>query len=270
LRGLAACRGILLWQMFWTKRAVATPISEQTGNIMSLRKRSSEGGEGPGRVRGEVTRRRIKTTARRLFATRGLDAVSIREIVRAAGQKNAGSVNYYFRSKDDLVKELILDVAKLLDDDHNRKLDELEAAGGPHSIRDIVSILITYPTMDGDHRKKDEYALRFLNMIMINHRDLMFGALEGGLDRGTRRCMVHLRDFARDLPAVLIQQRLMLIITYLFATASSLEASLDRPRSPRSLWGHPAALSNLIDTVEGILLQPASEETLHLLDQIPE
>jgi AcrR family transcriptional regulator len=234
---------------------------------MSVRNRKLEDKEGQGSLKGEATRRRIKTTARRLFATRGLDAVSIREIVSAAGQKNAGSVNYYFKSKDDLVKELILDVAKLLDDDHNRKLDELEAAGGPSSIREIVSILITYPTMGGDHHEKDGYALRFLNMIMINHRDLMFSALEGGIDRGTRRCMAHLRRFAHDVPTVLIQQRLMLIITYLFATASSLEASLGRPHSPRSLWGHPAALSNLIDTVEGILLQPASKETLSLIKE---
>lgn len=218
-------------------------------------------------MRGEATRQQIKNAARRLFATRGLDAVSIRDIVRAAGQKNAGSINYYFKSKDDLLKELIHDVAKLLDDDHNRRLDMLEAAGGPKSIREIVSILITYPTMEADGPFEDEYALRFLNMVLINHRDLMFAALEGGVDSGTRRCIAYLRRFARDMPPTLLSQRLMLVITYLFAAASSREASLAKTRSPRSLWGHPAVRENLIDTVEGMLLQQPSASTLNVLSE---
>jgi len=212
--------------------------------------------------KGEVTRQQIKLAARKLFSTRGLDDVSIREIVKAAGQKNAGSINYYFQSKEELVRELIADTARLLDDDHNRRLDELESRGGPRSIHEVVDILIFYPTIDSAGGVRDNYALRFLNMMMINHRDLIFEALQGGIDKGTRRCMVHLRRFAPDLPQEIMQQRLILIIIYLFAAASSREASGEKPWLWRNLWGHPASRHNLIDTVEGILMQQPSEETL--------
>jgi DNA-binding transcriptional regulator YbjK len=43
------------------------------------------------------TRQRIKRAARRLFALKGVDAVAVRDILAAAGQKNASSLNYLFR-----------------------------------------------------------------------------------------------------------------------------------------------------------------------------
>jgi AcrR family transcriptional regulator len=57
-------------------------------------------------LRGDETRTRIKVAAQRLFAQRGIDGVSVRDIVAAAGQRNNGSLNYYFRTKEALVLEL--------------------------------------------------------------------------------------------------------------------------------------------------------------------
>lgn len=56
------------------------------------------------------TRRNIKVAARKLFAERGLEAVTVREIVAAAGAKNGGSLNYYFKSKEGLILELINEI----------------------------------------------------------------------------------------------------------------------------------------------------------------
>lgn len=219
--------------------------------------------------RGEATRLHIKQVARRLFATRSLEAVSIREIVKAAGQKNAGSINYYFRSKDDLIRELILDVARLRDAHHEARLNALEAAGEPLTLRAIVAILAEPPHIAADGQGADDHALRFLNMVMINHRDLLFEAVQGGADRGIRRCFDHLRRLLPELPAPLVQQRLMLAMLYLFAVASSREAAHAQPDRWRHLWGHPAARDNLLDSIEGLLRQPPSPDTLAALDTSP-
>ncbi|MBN8939843.1 MAG: TetR/AcrR family transcriptional regulator [Rhizobiales bacterium] len=219
--------------------------------------------------RGEATRRHIKQVARRLFATRSLEAVSIREIVKAAGQKNAGSIHYYFRSKDDLIRELILDVARLRDAQHEERLNALEAGGEPLSIRAVVAILAEPPQIATDDAGADDHALRFLNMVMINHRDLLFAAVQGGADRGIRRCFDHLKRLLPELPAPLVQQRLMLAMLYLFAVASSREAAHEQPDQWRYLWGHPAARDNLLDSIEGLLRQPPSPETLATLGTSP-
>ena len=49
------------------------------------------------------TRERVLEVAERLFAERGLDAVSIRDIIAAAGA-NLGAINYHFGTKDGLIE----------------------------------------------------------------------------------------------------------------------------------------------------------------------
>ena len=214
--------------------------------------------------RGEATRRHIKLVALRLFATQSLEAVSIRAIVKAAGQKNAGSINYYFRSKDALIRELIEDVARLLDAHHQRLLSALEASGDPITVRGILAILTAPPDSMAEDGG-DDHALRFLAMVMINHRDLLFQVVQGGVDRGIRRCFEHLRQLLPDYPAPLVQQRLMLAMLYLFAVGSSREAAREQPEAWRNLWGHPAAHENLLDAMEGLLTEPPSPGTLAAL-----
>ena len=45
--------------------------------------------------------------AERLFATRGIEAVTLREIQQAAGQSNTSVIRYHFGSRDGLVRALI-------------------------------------------------------------------------------------------------------------------------------------------------------------------
>lgn len=51
----------------------------------------------------QSTRERIKRAARRLFALNGVDAVTVRDVIREAGAKNASALNYYFGSKEGLI-----------------------------------------------------------------------------------------------------------------------------------------------------------------------
>ncbi|CAM3532099.1 helix-turn-helix domain-containing protein [Nocardioides dubius] len=52
------------------------------------------------------TRTDLLDTAERLIAEQGLAGVSVREVIRAAGQRNNGAVNYYFGSWHALLIEL--------------------------------------------------------------------------------------------------------------------------------------------------------------------
>jgi len=45
--------------------------------------------------------------AARLFAERGIDNVSIAEIVRTAGQRNASAVHYHFGSRDEVLRGVL-------------------------------------------------------------------------------------------------------------------------------------------------------------------
>lgn len=212
-----------------------------------------------GRMKGEQTRARIKRAALTAFAQKGLDGASVREILRLAGQKNAGSINYYFSSRADLIDELIRDVAVLLDRHHAARIDALEAEGGPHSIREVAAILIQSPTLDTEAR--DDRSLRFLNMVLLNHRQRLFDAMRG-LDGGTRRCLAHMRRLAPPMPEKIAQQRLMLVMIYVVGATSTREAAREDMASWESLWGGALGRETLADTVVGIMTQPPAPETL--------
>jgi AcrR family transcriptional regulator len=53
------------------------------------------------------TRDRLLDSAAQLFAEKGLDNVSIAEIVRGAGQKNVSAVHYHFGNRDEVLREVL-------------------------------------------------------------------------------------------------------------------------------------------------------------------
>src|SRR5512138_3899723 len=80
-------------------------------------------------VTGESTRVLLMETAERLFATRGIEAVTVREIQQEAGQSNASVVVYHFGSKTGLVHALIHWRSRRLDERRDLLLERIRADG---------------------------------------------------------------------------------------------------------------------------------------------
>lgn len=209
------------------------------------------------------TRDLLKVAARRLFALRGYDGVSVRDIVLAAGQRNSGSLHYYFGSKDELARELVADGAKLIDDRRNAMLDAIEARGGPRNLREIIECLV-WPSTDlagdGSQPPKEDTYIRFITMLQMSHRQMFMDALEGKWASGYDRALAHIRDFLKEIDPDLVNQRLMLMSLYLRAAMSSREAALEGGASHR-VWSTEATMQNFIDTVAGMLKPKPSKRT---------
>ena len=75
----------------------------------------------------EDTHDRILVSARKLFADKGFDATSVRDITSEAGC-NVASVNYHFGGKDNLYLETFRSMLTVLRDQRLSVLDELMAA----------------------------------------------------------------------------------------------------------------------------------------------
>ncbi|MBB95487.1 MAG: hypothetical protein CML68_12960 [Rhodobacteraceae bacterium] len=211
--------------------------------------------------KGERTRLRLKKTALRLFAQRGLENVSIRDIQAAAGQKNNGSITYYFSSRDALIREIVADVAAKLDDDNNRRLDALEARGGPQSVREVAEILL--PVVEHGHAdaQDDLFQLQFFTSVLITRRDLLFEATADA-DRATRRCFRHIVRLAPEMPREIINQRLQLMLLFALSAGASMESGKEGHRNWSSLWTQASAEHNLADIMAGMIVAPVSEQTL--------
>ncbi|MGA2867260.1 MAG: TetR/AcrR family transcriptional regulator [Verrucomicrobiota bacterium] len=89
------------------------------------------------------TRERILDAAERLFAKRGLERVSTREITKAA-QANVGAINYYFGSKEGLVFAVFDRRLTPITEERLAALDEVEEAAGETApkVEDVLSAFI--------------------------------------------------------------------------------------------------------------------------------
>ncbi|MFC4501585.1 MULTISPECIES: TetR/AcrR family transcriptional regulator [Streptomyces] len=78
---------------------------------------------------GEATRELLMTTAERLFAVRGVEGVTLREIQVEAGQSNSSVITYHFGSKAGLVRDLIAFRYRTIDERRAVLLEEARADG---------------------------------------------------------------------------------------------------------------------------------------------
>ncbi|MCV7205674.1 TetR/AcrR family transcriptional regulator [Mycolicibacterium peregrinum] len=91
---------------------------------------------------GETTRVMLMEVAERLFATRGLEAVTLREIQEAAGQSNTSVIRYHFGSRDGLIRALIVHRQRTLGSDRQKMLEEMREQGKEADPRAVVWLLV--------------------------------------------------------------------------------------------------------------------------------
>lgn len=207
----------------------------------------------PQASRGNATRNELKRAARRLFAERGIAAVGMREVVETAGQRNAAAIHYYFGSKDELLRELLIDGADLIDAERCALFDELEAHGTPELeqvVRAMVLPNIVFRGTTGEH----ETYFRFIVNVQNERRALFQDTVPEHSD-GFRRFVAHVHRLLDPLPSATINQRILFASLALQTLIAAREASLDRTGSgDHHFWSRPDALSGMVDAVAAILI----------------
>lgn len=193
----------------------------------------------------------IKRVALRLFAERGVDGVTVREIAAAAGQKNHGAVGYYFGSKEALVRAIVMDGAVELEQLRNAALDALEAEGGPRTVREVVDVLILPVTALGDR-----YYVRFITLFSMSHRDLMLDAIDPRWNRAYGRCLDHLRRLLSHLSPGLQNQRFVFMGACLSAVLSARERALADESRDHPMWGSEHSLEHFAQALTALLEAP--------------
>lgn len=210
------------------------------------------------RTRGDDARERLKDAAIGIVLTQGVKALSTRALVMAAGLRNQSAVQYYFGSKEGLLKELVLDFTQDIEDKKRERIELLEAAGGPRSIRDILEIYIDYPRSAFEDDLVHSRSRHYFELISISMPDLVLESVEDSPGLGSARCLYHLRQILSDVPERLLRQRLTLMNLLIFAALSSREAALRLPPGGHGIWEDSAMQGTLLNALEGVLLHGAA------------
>jgi AcrR family transcriptional regulator len=213
------------------------------------------------RAAPDDTKSQIKAAAQLLFARHGVDAVTVQQIVTAAGQRNNAALHYHFGSKEELIRQLVVDGAAVLDERRQEMLRELEARGGPVTIREVMLVLVMPVIELGEDERWRGY-IRFTSSLQASDRRTLRAALNNRWNAGYVACFAHLKRML-PLPAALVEQRLSMFSIYANAILSAREAAQEAPRARSNrLWDQRFSTENILDTLEATITCPPSPGTL--------
>ncbi len=140
------------------------------------------------------TKERILGAAELLFAQRGFDGASLRQLTAAAGV-NLAAVNYHFGSKEKLVEQVF---RRRLDALNGRRLSELaRVAGAAHTTLEDVLAAYIRPALELSHDDGGALFMRVLARAFAEHDDTLRQFLSENYGHVIRQFTA---EFARLLP----------------------------------------------------------------------
>ncbi|MDF8334897.1 helix-turn-helix domain-containing protein [Novosphingobium cyanobacteriorum] len=194
----------------------------------------------------------MKAVALKLFAERGIDGVTVRQIAEAAGQKNHNALTYYFGSKDALIRELIVDGARAIDQRRKDWINLRAQRGGPATVFEVVQGLVV-TSIDPDPPAWGECYNRFVVGLQMSNRAFFMEVVGGEWNTGYVTFLNEIRRLMPDLPSEVLNQRFVFLGSALGGILAAREAELaDRTRE-HPMWSSPDTLDAVAQALTAIV-----------------
>lgn len=209
---------------------------------------------GPRAARGEATRTAVLTAAEQLFAVHGVNNVSQRRIVEAAGQANTGAVAYHFGSTADLVRAI--------ERKHAEHVDALLAhyVAGVGDSRDLVDWVACLVRPYTDHLASLGHPCWFARFCAQVMTDPVYSEVmtDSALTSPPlQQVLAGIAECVPDLPEKVRTERFTFTTLVLNQGCAYYEAAFDEGRqAPRSDWDEVG--SGLIDSMVGLWRAPVT------------
>jgi AcrR family transcriptional regulator len=173
------------------------------------------------------TKEKLIAAAERLFATDGVEAAQLRDIVRAAGQANDSAVHYHFGSRDGLLVAICERHIAAMEPERRALLDDLEDRGATRDVDAIVHALVV-PTVRKLDTQSGRYFLRIAAQLAGRVGLSVDGVPAPVLDTALMRELTLLRDAGMTtVPQAVVLERIEAMIYLFTATLAERARKID-------------------------------------------
>ena len=210
----------------------------------------------------ESTREQLLDAAEALFLEEGLENVSLRAIVRRAGQRNQSAMQYHFGRREDLIKAIIHRRMLQLERRRSELVKDALARNKDLPLRECCALLVSAPFRLCRERPDFRDMLGLMGSRLLTQETHLYLLQEQQSSPSFNRIARILLGYLSELP----QEVLLLRVEN--AQGMGLLAISRRARHRGSFRGPRAELffNNLVDQVAAALASPVSPETLSALD----
>lgn len=202
-------------------------------------------------------------TAEALFASRGIDAVSLNEINKAAGQRNTSALHYHFGSKEKLIDAIIYQEFDSIVSRMNEEFDKLEALADFNSLALIKAVAMPFIEML-DSPRGINY-LRIMVQLLDRNASMPFFSQPESSEAARNRAFALSERFFGDLPDSVKMVRLILFSGLMFR--SLVAYAQFQLAGSNIMGGHALFVAVLCESLERVVFGPLSDEVIALHDE---
>jgi len=198
-------------------------------------------------------------TGQRLFAEKGIDAVSMREIAREAGQRNNSALHYHFGSKEALIQAILQRGMREINELRNDYIDQLYTDARHGELRGLVEAIV-WPLASRLMTSRGNTYNRFLAAAQVHPDVDLAASTREEEDRGFRRIHELLQRALPDMPELLLRQRYLAGVSFVMFSLADYERISTRRIKDKRVFDLQRAIENLIDMVTGAIAAPVSAQ----------
>ena len=200
--------------------------------------------------RGDTARAALVAAAERMFAERGIDGVSLREVSAAAGQRNNSAAQYHFGGRHGLVAAVYEARMRRVDDRRRALLDVLARTGRDKDLPGLVAAVVV-PLVDVVAETDGWYG-RFLARTRWD--PAAWSVLMSLTTASSFEAAVRSLDRALDLPRRIRRHRIDQMMTLVLGTIAGWEGAPDRGERRMS---RDSMVVDLVSTAVALLTAPS-------------
>jgi AcrR family transcriptional regulator len=206
---------------------------------------------------GAATREKLLDAATRTFAEQGIVNASLLEITKQAGQRNRGSLHYYFGSRDGVVVAILDRHVGFL---ARREAELLTAARTRPGLAPVVEAVVRPATELAESGWRGRCCLLIIaQLVEEDPRDLP-ADIEAALARtGGQAVYDTFADRMPSLPEAVLVERFALVTGFIVRAVADRARLLGRRRKGRPQLGREDFIANLTAMVAAALVVDATD-----------